>query len=60
MRAQYTLRTADGSNFTVLSRLWLVPRGTFMILIGMSGPQDGPDVSEAEFAEVLASIRIEK
>jgi hypothetical protein len=31
-----------------------------MFLIGMSGPQEGPDVSESEFAAVLASIRIQK
>jgi hypothetical protein len=60
MRAHYTLKSADGSRFKVLSRLWLVPRGAFMFLIGMSGPQDGPDVSEAEFAEVLASIKIQR
>ena len=31
-----------------------------MFLIGMSGPQEGPDVSEAEFEAVLESIRIEE
>jgi hypothetical protein len=60
MRAQYTLKNADGSEFKILSRLWLVPRGSFMFLIGMSGPQEGPDISESEFAEVLGSIKIQK
>jgi hypothetical protein len=59
MRARYTLNTADGSA-QVLSRLWVVPRGPYMFLIGMSGPADGPDVSEAEFTEVLRSITIQK
>lgn len=60
MRAKYTLRTDNGSEFKVLARLWVVPRGAFMFVIGMSGPQEGPDVSEAEFANTLASIRIQK
>ena len=60
MRAKYTLKNADGSEFKVLARMWLVPRGAFMFLIGMSGPQDGPDVSESEFMETLASIDIQK
>jgi hypothetical protein len=60
MRAKYTVRNRDGSEFKVLARMWLVPRGTFLFLIGMSGPQEGPDVSESEFAEALASISIQK
>jgi len=59
MRARYTMNVG-GSGFGVLARLWLVPRGQFMFLIGMSGPPDGPDLSEAEFAEVLGSISIQK
>jgi hypothetical protein len=60
MRAKYTAKNRDGSEFKVLTRMWLVPRGAFMFLIGMSGPQDGPDVSESEFAEALASISIQR
>jgi hypothetical protein len=60
MRARYTMRNRDGSSFKVLTRLWLVPRGAYMFLIGMSGPQEGPDVSEPEFAAALASIKIQK
>lgn len=60
MRATYTMRTRDGSAFKVLSRLWVVPRGPFMFVIGMSGPQEGPDVSESEFAGTLASIDIRR
>jgi hypothetical protein len=58
MRARYTAKTAD-REFKALSRLWLVPRGAFMFLIGMSGPAEGSDVSEAEFTETLQSIRID-
>jgi hypothetical protein len=57
VRVAYTLRTPTQSA-PVLSRLWLVPRGSLMFLIGMSGAQAGPDVCESEFAAVLKSIRI--
>ena len=59
VRVTYTLRTTTQS-MPVLSRLWLVPRGSLMFLIGMSGAQSGPDVSEAEFAKVLQSIQIDR
>ena len=60
MRASYTMKNRDGEEFKVLTRMWLVPRGAFMFLIGMSGPQEGPDISESEFAAALASIDIRK
>ena len=59
MKATYTLRTQQGNAHNVLARTWLVPRGATMFLIGMSGPVQGPDVSEREFAEAFASIQIE-
>jgi hypothetical protein len=37
----------------------MIPRGKFVFMVGMSGPQRGPYVSEKEFAQVLASIMIE-
>ena len=60
MKSKYTVTNAEGREFRALSRLWIVPRGKFMFMISMSGPQEGPDVSESEFAEVLKSIRIER
>lgn len=60
MRATYTISNKEGRNFRVVSRMWMVPRGSFIFLIGMSGPESGPDVSEKEFAQVLKSIQIEK
>lgn len=60
LRSRYTLKTTTGQQAPVLSRLWVVPRGAYMFLIGMSGPPDGPDVSESEFAQVLRSITIER
>lgn len=59
VRVTYTLRTTSVSA-GVLSRLWLVPRGSLMFLIGMAGPPSGPDVSEEEFGAVLRSIRIDR
>ena len=58
-RATYTL-TTDAGQFKVRTRIWVVTRGPFMFLIGMSGPAGGPDMSEMEFATALASIQIEK
>jgi len=60
MKATYTLRTANGGAFRVMSRTWLVPRGKVMFLIGMSGTISGEDVSEAEFRGALESIQIER
>ena len=60
MRASYTMKNAEGQEFKVLTRMWLVPRGAFAFLIGMSGPQEGPDMSDAEFAAALASISIQR
>ena len=59
-RATYILKTTHGDSHPVLSRMWLVPRGRVIFLIGMSGPPDGPDASEAEFMQTLASIEIQK
>ena len=60
MKATYTLLGASGRAHRVLARTWLVPRGSFMFLIGMSGAAQGEDVSDAEFSETLRSIVIEK
>jgi hypothetical protein len=59
MKAAYTLPTASGRKYPVMARTWLVPRGGFMFLIGMSGTTDGPDAADVEFARVLETIQIE-
>jgi hypothetical protein len=56
----YTLKTQAGESFPVRSRLWLVPRGTLMFLIGMSGALSGEDECDRECDEVLGSIAIER
>ena len=58
MKATYTLTMAEGGEFRALARTWIVPRGSFMFLIGMSGPEQGPHVSEEEFADVIQSVEI--
>lgn len=58
-KAKYTVADAAGREYKTLARMWIVPRGVFMFMISMSGPQEGPDVSETEFADVLQSIRID-
>jgi len=60
MKSKYTVKNAEGGEFPVLSRLWVIPRGNLVFMVSMLSPQEGPDVSETEFAEVLRSIRIEK
>lgn len=59
-KAAYTSRHADGSDYKILTRMWMIPRGQFVFIVGMNGPQDGPDVSEQEFRAVLASVKIER
>jgi hypothetical protein len=60
MTATYTLTSNAGASFPVRSRMWLVPRGSLMFLIGMSGSATGDDLCEGEFKAVLASIVIQK
>jgi len=52
------VRVDQERSFAVLNRSWIVPMGTQMLVIAMSGPPDGEDVSEAEFAQILRSIEI--
>jgi hypothetical protein len=56
----YTLTDRGGATFPVRSRMWVVPRGNLMFLIGMSGSTAGEDLCEGEFRDVLASIHIDK
>jgi hypothetical protein len=58
VRATYTLQNAAGQRFPVMTRLWLVPRGSLMFLVGMSGGQSGEDVCEDEFTAVMQSLQI--
>ena len=58
-KIRYTMAAGD-QKFPTLTRMWLVPRGKIMFTVGMSGPQDGPDVSEDAFKTILSSIKIEQ
>lgn len=58
-KIKYTM-IAGNRKFPTLTRMWLVPRGKVMFTVGMSGPQEGSDVSEESFKEILKSIKIEK
>ena len=59
VKGAYTLVTQDGAEYPTLSRLWIVPRGTFMFFVGTGGPQEGPDVSEEEFQAFVKSVEIQ-
>ena len=58
-KIRYTIAAGD-QKFPTLARMWLVPRGKVMFTVHMSSPQEGPDVSEESFSEILKSIKIEK
>jgi hypothetical protein len=58
-KIKYTM-AAGNQKFPTLTRMWLVPRGKIMFTVGMSGPQEGPDVSDDTFQKILSSIKIEK
>ena len=58
-KIKYTVAAGD-QKFPTLTRMWLVPRGKIMFTVGMSSPQEGPDVSEDAFKEILSSIKIEQ
>lgn len=58
-KVKYTVKVQD-QQFPTTARMWLVPRGKVMFTVGMSGPQEGPDVSEEKFSEILKSIKITK
>lgn len=55
---EFTVRNDAGESFPTRSRMWLVPRGAFLFMIGCAGPQAGPDVCEDEFKLILASVTI--
>ena len=59
-KLKFTVAGAEGQHFLTTHRMWLVPRGTLMFSIAMAGPQEGPDVSEDAFQEILSSIKIDK
>ena len=58
-KVKYTMAAGD-KKFPTMTRMWLVPRGKVMFTVGMSGPQEGPDVSEESFQEILKSIKFDK
>ena len=55
----YSLSNQSGGQFEVKSRLYVVVRGDFGFTIGLSGPLNGPDVSDNEFSKIISSLKIE-
>ena len=58
-KSRYNYTTEEGRTFPVLNRMWIIRRGQDLLMISMTDAQDGSDVAEAEFAEILKSITIE-
>ena len=59
-KAGYTVAAPDGREFKTLSSMWLILRGQFAFMISASGPPEGADFSDKEFARILKSVKIEK
>jgi len=59
VKTRYNYVSDDGGRFPTQCRMWFLRRGKDLFMISMTDPQEGPDVSEAEFAEILKSIKIE-
>lgn len=59
-KTRYTAAFADGQRFPTEVRMWIVPRGKIMFIVGMAGPQEGPDIFKDIHQEILNSIQIEK
>jgi len=60
MKATYTISDAAGNSYQVISRIYLVPRGTVMFIIDCSAlAADEAKVSRA-FDQMMASVKIEQ
>jgi hypothetical protein len=60
-RSRFSITAGEqGSTFAVRSRTWLVPRGSYLFIIAMSGPETGEQGLEADFDRILRSVMIRK
>lgn len=48
-----------GGRFPARCRMWFLRRGKDLVMLSMTDARDGADAAEAEFAEILKSIKIE-
>lgn len=55
----YTAKFADGKQFPTRVRMWLIPRGKIMFVIGLTGPADESDIFADLYPDILKSIKIE-
>ena len=58
MVGRYTVTDDRGKEFNTKVRMWVVPRGEYLLTISMYGPSEGPNTFEQEFAGILRSIQI--
>ena len=59
-QVKYTAAFADGQRFPTQVRMWIVPRGKILFIVGMTGPQEGPDVFADILPDILKSIKIDQ
>lgn len=58
MKATYRRPLWDGNVVNMQGRVWLVQRRDVVVVIAMSGAQEGPEVEEETFAAVQRTITI--
>lgn len=59
-RIMYVAESPQGGTYRILSRLWVIVRGSDLFIIDMNGHAEGPEVSEEEFRQIFKSIRISR
>ncbi|HXV78001.1 MAG TPA: hypothetical protein VD788_16955 [Candidatus Polarisedimenticolaceae bacterium] len=58
MSATYTIENDEGRAFETVSKMWIVPRGSFMFMLGMSGAIEDRDELEEIFERAIGSVEI--
>ena len=59
MSMNYSLSIPDGRTFPTTSELWVVPRGSYFLLIGAGSEQDDPSGARADIRAMLNSLSFE-
>ncbi len=59
-RIAYTISGPDDREYVAISRIWVIPRGSFIFLMSMGTPPDKEDEVVKDFEKMLSSIKIEE
>jgi hypothetical protein len=58
MRVAFTIN-ANGDSLPTISEMWVIPRGNYMLVIGVAYADDEPAATHAEILAAIASVRIQ-